>query len=186
MADEPAASTPSTAPQSQAGSQQPQEASQRPEDKQQANYKGAGSKDALKADLATERQARQELATELSHLKTGLAKALGIEETKATPEQLAEQLTAAQSEASAAKVQLAIYKAAPKGVDVGALLDSTSFLKALAGIDPADVEAIAEKVTSFVKANPRFRADASAGLRDAYAGGNTSPGKSMDDWLRGR
>ena len=143
--------------------------------------KGAGSKDALKADLARERDARQALAAQLEQFKTGLAQALGVESAKATPEQLAEQLTAAQAETATAQVQLALYKAAPTGVDVAALLDSASFTRTLAGINPADAEAIAAKVTDFVAANPRFRTTVpGAGLHDAHAGGGAAGGKTTD------
>ena len=126
---------------------------------------------ALQASLAAEQQARQALEAQLAQLKTGLAQALGIEEAKATPEQLAEQLAAAQAETATSRVQLALYKAAPAGVDVAALLDSTSFARSLTGIDPTDVDAITAKVTSFVEANPRFRTiNPGAGFGDAHAG----------------
>lgn len=161
--------------------QPPQDDAQQPDKGEPDDYKGAGSKDALKADLVSERKARQELAKQLTDLKSGLAAALGLETEKATPEQLAEQLTAAKAETATAQVQLAIYKAAPQGVDVGALLDSSSFTRSLAGVDPSDADAIAEKVTAFVDTNPRFRVTpAGAGSRDAHAGSGSNAGQKQD------
>ena len=163
--------------------QTPQNDAQQPETGQGDDYKGAGSKDALKADLARERDARQALAQQLDQFKAGLAQALGIESEQATPEQLAEQLTAAQAETATARVQLAIYQAAPAGVDVSALLDSASFTRSLAGIDPSDTEAITAKVTAFVDANPnRFTTTTNpgAGARDVHAGGDANPGGKPD------
>ena len=167
--------------------QTPQNDAQQPETGQGDDYKGAGSKAALQADLIEERGKRQALAQQLDQFKAGLAQALGIEEAKATPEQLAEQLTAAQAETATARVQLAIYQAAPAGVDVSALLDSQAFTASLAKIDPADTAAIATAVTDFVAANPRFRTTSpAAGSRDASAGTPSGGGFDMDRWIRGR
>ena len=167
--------------------QTPQNDAQQPETGQGDDYKGAGSKAALQADLIEERGKRQALAQQLDQFKAGLAQALGIEEAKATPEQLAEQLTAAQAETATARVQLAIYQAAPAGVDVSALLDSQAFAASLAKIDPADTAAIATAVTDFVAANPRFRTTSpAAGSRDASAGTPSGGGFDMDRWIRGR
>ena len=162
--------------------QTPQNDAQQPETGQGDDYKGAGSKDALKADLARERDARQALAQQLDQFKAGLAQALGIESEKATPEQLAEQLTAAQAETATARVQLAIYQAAPAGVDVNALLDSASFTRSLADVDPSDIDAITAKVAAFVDANPnRFTTtNPGAGARDVHAGGDANPGGKPD------
>ena len=155
---------------------------QQPETGQGDDYKGAGSKDALKADLARERDARQALAQQLDQFKAGLAQALGIESEQATPEQLADQLAAAQAETATARMQLAIYQAAPAGVDVDALLDSASFTRSLAGVDPSDIDAITAKVAAFVDANPnRFSTtNPGAGARDVHAGGDTNPGGKPD------
>ena len=131
----------------------------------------APADESLQAALTAERQARVTLEAQLTQFKTGLAAALGVEEAKATPEQLAEQLAAAQAETATSRVQLALYKAAPAGVDVAALLDSTSFTRSLTGIDPTDIDAITAKVTSFVEANPRFRTiNPGAGFNDTHAG----------------
>lgn len=52
---------------------------------QTSTDEGRGSKQAVLADLAKERDARQALATQLDQLKTGLATALGIsQQTRAS------------------------------------------------------------------------------------------------------
>ena len=141
----------------------------------------APADESLQAALTAERQARVTLEAQLTQFKTGLAQALGIEEAKATPEQLAEQLAAAQAETATSRVQLALYKAAPAGVDVAALLDSASFTRSLAGVDPDDAETIATKVNTFVEANPRFRTTMpGAGLHDAHANDASGPSTPPD------
>lgn len=131
------------------------------------DYKGAGSKEQLKADLASERDKRQqeqakvtELKAKIDQLTQGLSQALGIkddEAQKVTPEQLTQQLTTTQAERDALAVEVAIYRTAPAGVDAAALLDSRAFTDSLQGVDPKDSEALNAKVTAFVDANPRFK-----------------------------
>lgn len=131
------------------------------------DYKGAGSKEQLKADLASERDKRQaqeaktaELESKIDQLTKGLSQALGIKDDEAkqvTPEQLTQQLTTTQAERDALAVEVAIYRTAPAGVDAAALLDSRAFTDSLQGVDPKDSEALNAKVTAFVDANPRFK-----------------------------
>lgn len=62
---------------------QPETASETPTE---TSDEGKGSKQAVLADLAKERDARQALAAQLDQLKTGLASALGIsQQTRASP-----------------------------------------------------------------------------------------------------
>ena len=154
------------------------------------DYKGAGSKGQLKADLATERDKRQQLETQFTTLRDGLARALGLgQDEQLTPEQLTEQLTSAQAERDASNARLQVFLAAPDGVDVKALLDSRSFTDSLKGVDLSAPDAIAQAVGAFVDANPRFRTGSTAplGARDANAG-RTAPNSAvtMDDLIRGR
>ena len=152
---------------------------------------GAGGKTQILADLATERDKRQSLEQQFTSLKDGLAQALGLgQQAEVTPEQLAEQLTTAQSEATQARTELAVFRSVPDGVDAQALLDSRAFSQVIAKIDAADPGAIAGAVTQFVEANPRFKTATtlrSPGSKDAGAGGaNASGFTTMDDLLRGR
>ena len=151
---------------------------------------GAGGKTQILADLATERDKRQSLEQQFTSLKDGLAQALGLgQQADVTPEELAEQLSSAQSEAAQARAELAVFRSAPDGVDAQALLDSRAFSQALAKVDATDPSAIAGAVTQFVEANPRFKTTPlrSPGSKDASAGGaNASGFTTMDDLLRGR
>ena len=141
-------------------------------DEKSDDYKGAGSKEQLKSDLAGERKKRQELEARVDQLTAGLTQALGIkgdEGAKLTPEQLTEQLNTASAERDAASRQLAVFAAAPDGVDVKALLDSRSFLDHLDKAAPSSPEEISTAVASYVAANPRFKAR-SGSLGDIAAG----------------
>ena len=141
-------------------------------DEKSDDYKGAGSKEQLKSDLAGERKKRQELEARVDQLTAGLTQALGIkgdEGAKLTPEQLTEQLNTVSAERDAASRQLAVFVAAPDGVDVKALLDSRSFLDHLDKAAPSSPEEISTAVASYVAANPRFKAR-SGSLGDIAAG----------------
>lgn len=167
-----------------------QETQQPTEPEQRDEYRGAGSKDALKADLATERDKRQQLEQQFGQLRDGLAKALGIDQgEQVTPEQLTQQLTEAQSERDSLNTRLQVFLNAPEGVDVKALLDSRSFTDSLKGLDLSKPDSITGAVNDFVDAHPRFRAGnpTPPGARDAGAGRTQQIGAvSMDDLIRGR
>lgn len=162
-------------------SQQQATASEKPTE---TSDEGKGSKQAVLADLAKERDARQALAAQLDQLKTGLASALGIsQQTEVTPEQLTEQLTQAQKQAKTAETRLAVYQATPAGVDADALLDSQAFNKLITDTTP---ENLPEVIADFVKTNPRFHAATNTAARDANAASDTAETFSMNDWLRNR
>ena len=147
---------------------------------------GAGSKDAVLADLKAEREKRQALQAELEasqELRTKLAELLGGKagETEADPAELARQAVAERDEARRLN---AVYQAAPAGTDVAALLDSMSFRAGL-----AEAKDIAAYVAKVVKENPRYTI--SAGVSAAHnlnQGNGAQPPKpkSIDDLIRGR
>ena len=146
---------------------------------------GRGGKDQILADLAAERDKRQELEAQFSGFRDAFAKALGLDgEKPLTPEQLTAQVTEQTSRAEKAERLLAVTRAIPATVDADALLDSSAFQKAIAEVPAAKV---AETVTSFVEQHPRFlRTNPGAGASDAGAGNPPAPAKSMDDWIRGK
>lgn len=116
------------------------------------------AKDRTNAKAQAAEDARKDLAQTIG-------KALGIVEDGAEtdPAKLTESLTASQAEAKQARVELAVFRNAhPAGSDpIGdpiALLDSKSFLKSLAAIDPADSAAVTEAIKAAVEANPRLGA----------------------------
>lgn len=147
---------------------------------------GAGSKDAVLADLKAEREKRQALQAELEasqELRTKLAELLGGKagEKEADPAELARQAIAERDEARRLN---AVYQAAPAGTDVAALLDSMSFRAGL-----AEAKDIAAYVAKVVKENPRYTI--SAGVSAAHnlnQGNGAQPPKpkSIDDLIRGR
>lgn len=146
---------------------------------------GKGSKDAVLADLARERDKRQNLEAQFNGFKDAFAKALGLGgEKPLTTEELTAKVTEQTSRADTLERQLALERSLPATVDKDALLDSTTFQKALDGV-PADK--VAETVASFVEQHPRFlRTNPGAGASDAGAGNPPTPAKSMDDWIRGK
>ncbi|HET9499496.1 MAG TPA: hypothetical protein VFO98_04485, partial [Marmoricola sp.] len=103
-------------------------------------------------------QAAEDAKKELANT---IGKALGLVEDGAEtdPAKLTESLTTAQADARRAQVELAVFRSATTaGGDPAALLDSTSFLASLDGIDPTDAPAVAEAITRAVEANPRLGA----------------------------
>ena len=149
---------------------------------------GAGSKDAVLADLKAEREKRQALQAELEasqELRTKLAELLGGKagEKEADPAELARQAVAERDEARRLN---AVYQAAPAGTDVAALLDSLSFRAGL-----AEAKDIAAYVAKVVKENPRYTIGAgvaSAAAHNLNQGNGAQPPKpkSIDDLIRGR
>ncbi len=147
---------------------------------------GAGSKDAVLADLKAEREKRQALQAELEasqDFRAKLAELLGGKagEKEADPAELARQAVAERDEARRLN---AVYQAAPAGTDVAALLDSLSFRAGL-----AEAKDIAAYVAKVVKENPRYTV--SAGVSAAHnlnqGNGAVAPKpKSIDDLIRGR
>lgn len=109
--------------------------------------------DRTNAKAKAAEEARKELAQTIG-------KALGlVEDEQIDPAKLTESLTTAQADARRAQVELAVFRtAATAGGDPAALLDSSSFLASLDGIDPTDTEAVAAKVEAAVAANPRLGA----------------------------
>lgn len=102
-------------------------------------------------------QAAEDAKKELAQT---IGKALGLVDNEPVdPETLTKQLTESQADAKQARVELAVFRNATEaGGDPAALLDSSSFLKSLDGIDPNDSAAVAEAITKAVEANPRLGA----------------------------
>ncbi len=114
-----------------------------------------------------------------------IGKMLGLVEDDANdPAKLTASLTTAQTEAKQARVELAVFRSAgTAGGDPLALLDSSSFLKSLDGIDPADSAAVTAAITAAVTANPRL--GAAPGTPQAPApnpaqGSSGAPGMGFD------
>ncbi|MER0481591.1 hypothetical protein ABR737_25190 [Streptomyces sp. Edi2] len=131
----------------------------------------------LESDLAAARAeagkqrvtAKQKAADEaVQQLTQNIGKALGLitDDEQATPEQLTQQLTAAQAQARQTAVELAVYRhAAAAGGDADALLDSRTFAASLDGLDPNDTAAIQAAIEAAVTANPKLAAAATGPAR---------------------
>jgi hypothetical protein len=154
---------------------------------------GKGGKDAILADLAKERDKRQELEQKFADAETARTKqmeafavALGLkpEDTPPDPAKLVEQVTAEQTKTAAAETratsaerQLAVFKAALNPEVAGnplALLDSTSFLASIAEIDPADETKLSEAITAAIEKNPLFKASPTS-ITPPFPGGPRTP-----------
>jgi hypothetical protein len=111
------------------------------------------AKDRTNAKAQAADDARKELANTIG-------KALGlVEDETIDPAKLTESLTTAQAEAKQARVELAVFRnAATAGGDPAALLDSTSFLKSLDGIDANDSAAVSAAIAKAIETNPRLGA----------------------------
>ena len=145
---------------------------------------GAGSKDAVLADLKAEREKRQALQAELEasqDFRAKLTELLGGKPEQQDPAELARQAIAERDEARRLN---AVYQAAPAGTDVAALLDSLSFRAGL-----AEAKDIAAYVAKVVKENPRYTIGAGVSAAHNLNQGNGAQPpkpKSIDDLIRGR
>lgn len=129
---------------------------------------GKGGKDAILADLAKERDKRQELEGKLTEFQTtqqqqmdAIAKALGLkpDDTPPDADALAQQIATEQANTREAQRLLAVYRnAGTHEANADELLDSASFLRTIADIDPTDADAIGDAIKSAVESNPKFKA----------------------------
>ena len=137
----------------------------------------------LRGESAQQRTARQQAeqaAQEKADERTrAILKAAGIETgDDEDPEKAAEKdrqaREAAESEARAARVELAVFKAAPgKNADPAALLDSRSFLDRIKDLDPTDGDALAAAIGEAVEDNPRLATVQAAARSSAdFTGGS--------------
>ena len=114
-------------------------------------------------------EARQEMAQEIGKA-LGLVK--GTEEID--PKQLATQVQAAQAETADVRRELAVYRQAGKaGADPDALLDSNSFMRSIASVDPTDDAKITAAITEAVKNNSKLSAGPRAGTKSGTDTGGT-------------
>lgn len=125
--------------------------------------------DRTNAKTAAAEEARSALAQQIG-------KALGFvaDDTPVDPQKLTADLTAAQTSAKQATLELAVYKAASAvKADASALLDSRSFLEQVSTIDPTDSAALAAAITAATTSNPRLKASQVAAVGGADLTGGT-------------
>lgn len=179
----------------QTGQQAQQQTGQQGTAQQTGDQGGAGGKEQILADLASERDKRQQLEAQLQQAQQSqqsqldaIAKALGLKgDEPPDPDKLASQLTSEQTKARDAQVQLAVYRrAAANGANPDALLDSASFLRGLGDLDPGKDDAVDTAIKAAVENNPNLAAQrVTPGVRDAAQGSNASAGgHTVNDLIR--
>ncbi len=141
-------------------------------------------KENAKDRTTSKAQAADEARTALAQT---IGKALGlVKDEPIDPAKLTESLTQAQTDAKQAQVALAVYQNAGTVGDPVALLDSTTFLKSVAGIDPADTAAVQAAIASAVAANPRLGAapgDPKTPAPNPAQGSSASGAPGLDDQI---
>ncbi|WP_158852824.1 hypothetical protein [Saccharothrix deserti] len=154
-----------------------------PTGEQQRGEQGSPDVEALRAEVAGWRD-RFEGAQQGIVDKIAAALGLGKAGEAPTVEQVTEQLTAAQREARERAVDLAVYRSAPTvGADPDALLDSASFRKRVADLDPSAADfadKVAAAITATVQANPRLATAPAAAPRSGGQITGGSPTGSDD------
>lgn len=125
------------------------------------------------------RTERNTAKTEADQRVAAILKAAGIETDEGTdPEQAAaddrKARETAEADARAARVELAVHRAAPgKNADATALLDSRAFQARVQDLDPTDSDALAAAIDKAVEDNPRLAATQAAARSSAdFTGGN--------------
>jgi hypothetical protein len=139
----------------------------------------------LRADLDKAKGKATEVEGKSKAQLDAIAKALGLK-SDADPAELQKQLDARASEARQARLELAVHRAArAAGADADALLDSRSFLAALADVDLASAGAadkVAEAVKAAVKANGKLAAaPAAPGKSGAEITGGAGTGEKITE-----
>lgn len=131
-------------------------------EEQRATLLTTGGKNALAARAEEVKAAKAAAITAAEAARNELAQSIGkILNPDATEPldaaKLTEQLTAEKTATQHARVELAVFKAAPAANgDPAALLDSQSFLASLKDVDPTDTAAVQAAITAAVTANPRL------------------------------
>lgn len=121
----------------------------------EGRFKKYADYDQLKQQVAELAPLREQFDT--------IAQAFGVkqDDKPADPSVLAEQVATEQAKAREAATQLAVYRnAAAAGANPDALLDSASFLRSLAEVDPTDQAAVTASIKAAVEANARLKAEA--------------------------
>lgn len=149
-----------------------------PDEPGEPGEQGRGSKDAILADLARERdkrQAAESAATDTAAKLDAVLTALGLngDSHQTTPD--VDQLTA---DLARERAETAVLRAGHGIADVDALLDSRAFTSTLADVDTTDRAAVKAHVEQYVQDQPRFALahQTPAGVRDAAAGRDHQPG----------
>lgn len=129
-------------------------------------------------DSGRYRSERDAAKTEADERIQAILKAAGIEPDEDSNEDPVQAAAAAreqaEADARAARVELAVFRAAPdNNADATALLDSRAFLARVQDLDPTDTDALAAAIGQAVEDNPRLAATQAAARSSAdFTGGD--------------
>lgn len=132
----------------------------------------------------------QEAKAEADARVQAILKAAGIDTGDGDdPEQAAaadrQAREAAEADARAARVELAVYRAAAgANADAAALLDSRSFLDRVKDVDPTDADAVTAAIKATVQENPRLAATQAAARSSADFTGGSGDGAITPEKFR--
>lgn len=138
-------------------------------------------KDTAVQQVQQEADARVQAILEAAGIKT--EKDDDPEQAAAQDRQAREQ---AEADARAARVELAVFRAAPgKNADATALLDSRSFLERVKDLDPTDTDALSAAIGDAVQDNPRLAATQAAARSSADFTGGSGDGAITQEKFNG-
>lgn len=144
----------------------------------------------LRADLSSAKAKTQTKEQEHQGVLDAVSKALGLKKDEVDPEKLTAELSARDERIRELETRDAVRVAAAKHqADAAGLLDSNSFLKALADLDPTAKdfpERVADAVEAAVKAKPSLKTGAKAprsgaDFSGAGTGSTTNRPKGLSD-----
>lgn len=141
----------------------------------------------LRNENAAHRKKAQAAADEaVAELTKNIGKALGLvkDDEPANPDELTKQIETEREAAKAARVELAVFRAAGKhSADPDALLDSRSFLTKVKDLDPtADdfASQVEDAIKTTVETNPKLRVvQAATKAGSDLSAGNADPSKGQ-------
>lgn len=112
----------------------------------------------LRNESKAEKEARAAAEDKQAAFLKAIAKAAGLaEEDKPDPEALTRQLEDARGAEKQRRTENMVLRLAPAlGADPDVLLDSTSFLNALSGLDPEDRDGVQDVISDFQKKSTRY------------------------------
>ncbi|WP_193118447.1 hypothetical protein [Brachybacterium tyrofermentans] len=129
-------------------------------------------------DSGRYRSERDAAKTEADERVQAILKAAGIEPDEGSNEDPVQAAAAAreqaEADARAARVELAVFRAAPgKNADPARLLNTNSFHERVKGLDPTDSDALAAAIEDEVKTNPYLASTQAAARSSAdFTGGD--------------
>lgn len=136
----------------------------------------------IRGEAAAAKEAKAAAEKEKADLLRAVQRALGGgEDDKPDPEALTRQLEEARTAEKQRRTENLVLRLAPAaGADPDILLDSTSFLRDLAKLDPEARDDVEDLVRDYAKKHPRYRLAAAAGEGGGGEDGTTGTDKKAE------